>query len=503
MLDPLKPVDERGLGIKGWLRGPKQKAPRTNQTAGVVNAGRERIAILPFANISPDPQDEYFADGMTEELISTLSKIGTLKVISRTSVMRYKHTDKSVEEISRELNVGSILEGSVRKAANDLRITVKLIDVRKDEHVWSQDYERRMENVFAVQKEIARRVVESLPVDLLPIDRRNIEKQGTRSLEAYELYLKGRFLWNKRSKDSMTESIQCFQSAIQKDPSYPLPYVGLADAYSLLVINRHIPPGEGYPKAEQALAKALKLDETLGEAHASLGLIRSDADWNWTAAEHEYKRAIEFNPNYATAHHWYSILLGPTTGRMEEALAEAKKALDLDPLSPIINLNLAWGYLGTGNLDLVEEAANKALSLEPNFGGALEVLSYLAVERGRFQEAIDLQKKIDSIYPPRQLKTRVTTAYILAKSGDIEKAKQVFEDSHTRPGEGYVTYVDHAAYYAAIGETDRAFEMLNHAVENHEQELCTLIGFPELRNISSDPRFTGILAKMKLPIRKA
>src|SRR5215831_8699172 len=212
-MDPAKPAEDRSLGIKGWLRGPKQREREGPRQSNRFLAGRERIAILPFANISQNPQDEYFADGMTEELISTLSKIATLKVISRTSVMRYKHTDKSVEEISRELNVGSILEGSVRKAADDLRITVKLIDVLKDEHVWSQDYERKMENVFALQKEIARKVVDSLPVDLLPREKLSIEKQETKNVKAYELYLKGRFLWNKRSKESMTEALDRFQEA--------------------------------------------------------------------------------------------------------------------------------------------------------------------------------------------------------------------------------------------------------------------------------------------------
>src|SRR5436853_7659254 len=221
-------------------------------------------------NISPDPKDEYFADGMTEELISTLSKIGKLRVISRTSVMRYKQTAKSIEEISKELNVGSILEGSVSKSADDLRITVKLIDVQRDEHVWSRDYERKIENVFAVQKEIARNVVDSLRVELLPGDERNIEKQGTKNIEAYELYLKGRFLWNKRTKDSMTEAIEYFRAATQKDPSFPLPHVGIADCYSLLVINAYLTASEGYPKAERAIARALELDDSLAEAHASL-----------------------------------------------------------------------------------------------------------------------------------------------------------------------------------------------------------------------------------------
>ena len=188
-----------------------------------------RIAVLPFASMSPNPEDEYFADGMTEELISTLSKIHPLRVISRTSVMRYKQTGKTVPEISRELNVGSILEGSVRKAADELRISVKLIDVKNDEHIWSQDYERKMENVFAVQKEIAKNVVESLQLELLPRDKRTMEKQETRNVEAYELYLKGRFLWNKRSKDSMSEAIGFFLASAKKDPSFALPHVGIAD----------------------------------------------------------------------------------------------------------------------------------------------------------------------------------------------------------------------------------------------------------------------------------
>ena len=449
-------------------------------------------------NISPDPKDEYFADGMTEELISTLSKIGKLKVISRTSVMRYKQTAKSVEEISKELKVGSILEGSVRKSANDLRITVKLIDVQRDEHVWSQDYERKIENVFAVQKEIARNVVDSLRVELLPRDKRNIEKQGTKNVEAYELYLKGRFLWNKRSKEAMTEATEYFRSAAQKDPLFALPHVGIADCYSLLVINGYLPTKDGYPRAEKAIARALDLDKNLAEAHASLGLLRSDADWDWVASEREYRKAIELNPNYATAHHWLSILLGPTLGRVDEGMAEAKKALELDPLSPVINVNLGHGYESMGKFEIAEEYARKALDLDPDFIQGLGLMALLAVERRSYGEAIDLVGKIGSLFPSGYKAIRIGLACVYAKAGDLPKAKQVFEETAAVPGKDQVTAVHLARYYAVIGDRDRAFELLDRAFVDRDPDLCTVRAEPWLRSLGPDPRFSELLQKMKL-----
>ena len=449
-------------------------------------------------NISPDPKDEYFADGMTEELISTLSKIGRLKVISRTSVMRYKQTAKSVEEISKELNVGSILEGSVRKSADDLRITVKLIDVHRDEHVWSQDYERKIENVFAVQKEIARNVVDSLQVELLPGDKRNIKKQGTRNVEAYELYLKGRFLWNKRSKERMTEAIEYFRAAAQKDPLFALPHVGIADCHLLLVISNYLPAKDGYPRVEKAIARAMELDKNLAEAHASLGLLRSDADWDWAASEHEYRRAIELNPNYATAHQWLSILLGPTLGRVDEGMVEAKTALELDPLSPVINVNLGHGYESMGDLDTAEEYARKALDLDPSFIGGLALLALLSVDRGSYGEAIDLIENIASVVPSGYKSIRIGVACVYAKAGNLAKAKQVFEETAAVPGKDQVTAFHLARYYAVIGDRDEAFNLLDRAFVDRDPDLCTVGAEPWLRSLAPDPRFTALLKKMKV-----
>lgn len=296
----------------------------------------------------------------------------------------------------------------------------------------------------------------------------------------------------------MTEAIEYFRTAAQKDPSFALPHVGIADSYSLLVINNYVPAKDGYPRAEKAITRALELDNNLAEAHASLGLLRSDADWDWIGSEREYRRAIELNPNYATAHQWLSILLGATLGRVDEGMVEAKKALDLDPLSPVINVNLGDGYASTGNFDMAEEHARKALDLDPSFPGGFALLALLAVERGSYGEAIDLLGKIASIHPSSYKTVRIRIACVQAKAGNLEKAKQIFEETAAVPGKDLVTALDRARYYAVIGDRDRAFDMLNRAFENHDSDLCTVGAEPWLRGLQPDPRFTEFLRKMKV-----
>jgi adenylate cyclase len=327
---------------------------------------RTRIAVLPLANISPDPLDEYFTDGMTEELIYRLSKISELKVIAQTSVMRYKRTDKRVAEIGRELKVGTVLEGSVRKADSKLRITVQLIDVQSEEHLWSELYERQLEDVFAIQSDIAQRVAEALQVQLLAGEKGQLEKRTTRNLGAYTLYLTGRQLWNMRIEEGLRMAIEQFQQAIEIDPDYALAYAGLADSYSIMANWGFLPEQEGYPKAREAALKALQLDDKLAEAHASLGWIKWQYEHKVGEAEEEFKRAVELNPNYATAHHWYALLL-QALGRHEEALTEIKRALDLDPLSPIINRAVGDILQLTGQFEAAKEQYQRTLEIAPDF----------------------------------------------------------------------------------------------------------------------------------------
>src|SRR5256712_12039672 len=305
-----------------------------------------RIAILPFAILSADPNDRYFADGMTEELISTVSRIGELSVISRTSVMRYKDTVMPTGDIGRELSAGSLLEGSVRKAGNKVRITTQLIDAKNDKHVWSQSYDRDLTDIFAIQGDIAEQVAGALKVKLLSKEKEALEQEPTNSPESYSLYLKGRYLWNERTRESVKKAIRYFEEAVRQDANFALAYSGLADCYLVLVDQSLMDLKEGVPKVRSLLDKALEANSRLAEAHASLGNLHVD-EWDWSMAEAEFKRAIELNPNYATAHQWYSIMLA-STDRQEEGIAEVRMALRLDPASAIVNMNIANQLLSTG-----------------------------------------------------------------------------------------------------------------------------------------------------------
>jgi len=309
--------------------------------ASSTQLDKKRIAVLPFANISPNPSDEYFSDGMTEELIATLSRIKSLGVIARTSIIRYKGLTKPVVEIGRELNVGTVLEGSVRVAGKKLRITAQLIDAGTEEHLWSETYDRNLEDAFSIQSEIARRIARALKVRVLQSETLRLEKKATGIPEAYSLYLKGRHSLNTRTEKGLKDAIQKFESSIKRDQKFALAYTGLADAYSILASYslEYVPPKEGFPKAKTAVEKALSLDDHLAEAHASLGLVKFYYEWDWNSAEAEFKKALELNPGYAQAHQYYADFV-KSFGRFDEALGEMKKALTLDPLSYSINTGI-------------------------------------------------------------------------------------------------------------------------------------------------------------------
>ncbi|OGF53634.1 MAG: hypothetical protein A2Z21_05290 [Candidatus Fraserbacteria bacterium RBG_16_55_9] len=458
---------------------------------------KSRIAVLPLVNLSTDPQDEYFTDGMTEELIYTLSKICCLRVIAQTSVMRYKDARKSVAEIGRELKVGTVLEGSVRKAGNKLRITVQLIDVRSEEHLWSEKYDRELEDVFAIQSDIAHRVAEALQVELLAKEKSQIDKKATENLEAYQLYLKGRYFWNKWTAGGMKKGIEFFTQAITTDPNYALAYAGLADSHSGLGSSEALglPPKEALQRAKKAAEKALELDETLAEAHTSLGLIQLHYEWNWANAKSELMRAIELNANHADAYHWYShywILLGQTN----ESLVASKRALELDPLDVEMIVHLAFHHFFARQYDLALEQCQKALEMDPSFFEAHLFLGWAYEQKAMYEEALAALQAARRIEDsPRTL---VWMGRTYAMSGRRDEAMRMLNELDELSRRRYVSPYDMATILMSLGEKDQAFEWLDKAYEARTSWLVYLKVDPRFDSLRSDPRFMALLKKMGL-----
>ena len=491
-------MPEEELGLRGWLSGGKSRKSKT-PSEKTRDLDPLRLAVLPMANMSPDPNDSYFADGITEEIISTLSSVKGLTVISRTSVTGYKGTTKKVREIGQELDVGSVLEGSFRKAGKKIRVTTQLIDVADDRHLWTQSYDRELDDVFAVQTDIARQVADALKVRILPEEKQRLEKPPTKSIEAYSLYLKGRFWWNKRTEEGSTKSISYFEEAAALDPAFPLAYIGIADAYNVLVGNGFMKQSEGLPKAEQNLAKALKLDSQLAEAHATLGLIYRHR-WEWSKAEAEFKTAIGLNPSYASAHHWYSNLL-MYLGRLNEALTEAKNARRLDPLSLIILGAEAATYHWLRDYPRAIALYREALEMDPNFAAALSGLTTAYMETSQAEAIMALWPKLQEVAGegtspfPRY---RASWASLYAWLGKRAEAQAMLDAAESSRDKTYVSPVDIAIAHLYLGEKDQAFEWLETAYNEKSSGLAGLKGDPLFDPIRSDPRYTRLLEKIGL-----
>src|SRR6266496_3777962 len=355
------------------------------------------IAVLPFENLSEEKGNAYFAEGIQDEILTRLAKIADLKVISRTSTQKYKSAPDNLREIAKQLAVANILEGSVQKAADKVRVNVQLINATTDAHLWAETYDRKLTDIFGVESDIAKTIAEALQATLTGSEKTAIAKRPTANSEAYELYLKGRFFWNKRTGNDLKKSIDYFNQAIAKDAGYALAYAGLADAYALLSVYAVAPPGDAFPKAKAAAQKALELDNTLAEAHTSLAETLAIYDFDFARAIAEFKRAIELNPNYATAHHWYGK--GPlmALGRFNKAIAEVKRSVELDPLSMINNADLGQTYYMAHRYDEAVDQLRKTVEIEPGFyyahsdlGKALQVRGDLAGAIAEFQKAREL-----------------------------------------------------------------------------------------------------------------
>jgi TolB-like protein/Tfp pilus assembly protein PilF len=455
---------------------------------------RRRIAVLPFANMSPDPNDSYFADGITEEIISIASNVSGLSVISRTSVMGYKGT-KKVKEIGRELEVGSVLEGSFRKAGNRIRVTTQLINVNNDSHVWAQSYDRELDDVFAVQTDIAKQVADALKVRILPNERQRIERAPTESTAAFTLYLKGRYYWNERTESGLRKGIQYFEKAVEKDPKYALAYVGMADCHNILVNHGYIAPSEGVPKAKEYLAKALSLDEELGEAHAALGHVLQ-AGWEWARAEQEFRKAIALNPSYASAHHWYALHLAHM-GRLKEGIAEIERAHELDPNSLQILTAKGITLYYARDYDKALEIYQRVLQTNPNFLPALANMWFALLRVSKIDEAKALVARMLEIEGGMRPSSLGAYAMGYAALGDREKARDLLAEAE-KPSAEYTSPVNIGMAHYYLGDTDLAFEWFYKALEQRDQGLAAMKVDPEYDSLRNDSRFVELIKRLGL-----
>ena len=455
-----------------------------------------RLAALPLTIISSDHQDEYLADGLTEEIINTLSSIPGLRVIARTSVMKYKQANKSVSEIGRELKVGTILEGSVRKAGGRLRVALQLIDVGSEAPIWAQKYDREMRDVFQIQTDIAERVTEALKVQLLSQNRTLIEQKAPEDIGAYVSYLRGRYYWSKRNKADLERAIRQFAEAIQIDPNYALAHAGMADCYTLMGRHRYLSPDEAFPKARNYAKKALDLNDNLAEAHAALAAVLLSYDWDWKGAEDQLRRAIELNPNYATAHYWLSVLL-LTTGRLQEAVVEAEKAQVLDPLSPVIGTGVVQAYFFAGQYDKAVDECSKYLDMDPNFVVARDLLVHLHVQKGAFGEAAKEARRLAET-SERKAEATAHLAYVYAASGKVEDAKKLFEEIINDPKLDYSNSTIFITVYSILGDRDNAFRWAEEALENAKIAFASIRFSPDLKSFRADSRYSSLLARARL-----
>ncbi len=464
----------------------------TTPSAVPTQAGPESIAVLPFTNMSGDAENDYFSDGITEEIINALTQLDGVRVAARTSSFALKDAGVDVKEAGSRLGVGTVLEGTVRQAGNRLRITAQLINSSDGYQVWSDRYDREMDDVFAVQDEIANAIAGHLQVALGTGPVRTLVKPSTDDLDAYQLYLKGRHLWNRRDQAGLEEAVEYFQQAVDRDPTFALAYSGLADAFLLLGSYGMLPRGEAHEKAKAAAESALELDDTLAEAHTSRGQVMR-YELQWEEEERAYRRAIELNPSYATAHQWYATLLA-SLGRMKEALQEVRRAEELDPLSHAIGLTAAIILDLSRDVDGALRQLKKTLALEPDFRSAIAISPGIYAQRGLFDEALAANERMAEKFGRETPPVLASRAAILALRGDREEAGAL-RDRAVANGldagfEGFVC--------AALGEFDCALAALDRAIEDRSWFAYQLKVHPMLDPMRGDPRFERLLERMRL-----
>ena len=455
------------------------------------------IAVLPFTNMSPDPENQYFGDGLAEELINALTQLKGLHVAARTSAFTFRGRETDIREIGKKLDVSTVLEGSVRKAGNRLRITAQLINIADGYHLWSERYDREMDDIFAIQDEITAAIVGQLKLELVGKQKETIVKRYTENLEAYDLYLKGIYYWNKLTPDGFERSSECFEKAIEKDSHYALAYAGLADSHWMSSIWGNMPPHQTYPKARDAVKKAIEIDETLGEAHASLACIHTFYDWDWEAAEREFKRAVELAPASSFTRVYYSFYLN-LRRRYDEAIIQARKAQELDPISSC-NAHLGHRLWQARRYDEAIEEFQKWLVIEPNNWFSHHHLGELYMAKSMIKEAIvEINKSLElSGGVPLNVALAVMAHY---RFGDKGVAERLFDSLKKRASHEYIQPMCFIIIYQTRGEMDQAFEWIKKASEERDSFLPWLRVTPvDWMNFPNDPRVDKLLDRLGLP----
>jgi TolB-like protein len=457
------------------------------------------IAVLPFENLSHDPDNAYFADGIQEELLTRLSKIADLKVISRTSTQRYKSTPSNLPEIAKQLGVVNILEGTVQKAADQVRVNVQLINAKNDSHLWADKFDRKLTDVFAVESEIAGKIANTLQAKLTASEEQRIAARPTNDSDAHQLYLKGRYFWGKQTGPDLAKAIDYFNQAVAKDPKYAAAYAGLSDCYGVLFFWTPNPTSsersDFMQKAKTAAEKALEIDDTLAEAHQSLATILFLTDFNVAGAKRELERALELNPNYAPAHQWFANTVLLKVGEIDRAIAETEQAVELDPFSPFVNANLAYNYIMARRYPEAIAQARKTIELDPTYYLSHQDLAQALELSGHLDEAIaEYEKPHGPSHEPYVLAFR---AHVYGIKGDRAKALQLVNEMKELARHSYVWPSGFALAYLGLGDNEQAMDWLERSYEQKEYEMMALLKLhPMLDPLRGEPRFERLVEKV-------
>ena len=454
------------------------------------------VAVLPFVNMSPQPETEYYSDGLSEEIINALGQLPALRVVARTSTFQFKGKPQDVRRIGKQLNVGAVLEGSVRRDGLSLRVTVQLIDTTSGYHLWSGTYDRSIDQIFTTQNEIAQSVAGTLHAALVEGRPRPLVRPATESVEAYDLYLKGRYAWNRWTDVGFQKAISLFDQAIAADPNFSPAYAGLANCYSLLAFQGVLAPREAMPRAEAAASKSIAVDDGLAEGHSALARAKYLFEWDRDGAGREIRRALDLNPGYADAHHFYSHLLLQEE-RVDDSMRELQKARALDPLSLHLQSDVGWTYYLTRQTARAESELKQTLGLDPNFNETLYGLGVTYIQSGRFSEAIDILERARSQFAPQQILGALGFAY--ARGARQRDARALVDGLERASRERYVSASSIALIHMALGDADQAFEWLDRAVEDREPFLLLIDADSIFDPFRPDRRFAAIRNRVVRP----